>query len=354
MGDIIGLNHLAVWKDIEEYEKECGRLDKWKIFNKIVKLFYHMRIKQDEWSEIKKEKKEKQELESKVGKEAVNEVYNSQGQDLINDQGIESEKRLNSPPVIYILKDFYRRNTMKKEKKNLCLCGCGEEVKPNRKYINGHYWNGRKHTEESKKKMSDSSSGENASFLGKTHTVEVRQKIRESKLGERNPNFGKTISEYQKEKIRNAVSGSKNVNYKGGNIKTNCSNCNKVIEKKRAKFKNTKNSFCDHKCHNEWMEINQCKENNPNWHGGSKYKDYNISFNNKLKTIIRERDGFICQICSKHEDEFIKSHSIHHIDYNKQNSSVKNLVALCNSCHSETNGNREYWTNHLKYRINYG
>lgn len=40
----------------------------------------------------------------------------------------------------------------------------------------------------------------------------------------------------------------------------------------------------------------------------------------------------------------------HNIDYNKNNNDLNNLVTLCHSCHSKTNGNRNNWLNHFKNR----
>ena len=34
---------------------------------------------------------------------------------------------------------------------------------------------------------------------------------------------------------------------------------------------------------------------------------------------------------------------IHHIDYNKQNCSHKNLITTCNQCNTRANFNRSYW-----------
>ena len=52
---------------------------------------------------------------------------------------------------------------------------------------------------------------------------------------------------------------------------------------------------------------------------------------------IRERDNYICQICSQY------GNYVHHIDYNKTNCNPNNLITLCIKCHSKTNFNREYW-----------
>jgi hypothetical protein len=34
---------------------------------------------------------------------------------------------------------------------------------------------------------------------------------------------------------------------------------------------------------------------------------------------------------------------IHHIDYDKKNCSLNNLITLCRGCHAKTNFRRDYW-----------
>ena len=46
-------------------------------------------------------------------------------------------------------------------------------------------------------------------------------------------------------------------------------------------------------------------------------------------------------------EEFIKKLDCHHIDYNKKNCSLNNLITLCRSCHMKTNTNRNYWINYF-------
>jgi hypothetical protein len=40
---------------------------------------------------------------------------------------------------------------------------------------------------------------------------------------------------------------------------------------------------------------------------------------------------------------------IHHIDYDKKNCNPDNLIALCHSCHMQTNHHREFWKNYFKH-----
>ncbi|MCK4670866.1 MAG: HNH endonuclease [Nanoarchaeota archaeon] len=84
-------------------------------------------------------------------------------------------------------------------------------------------------------------------------------------------------------------------------------------------------------------------EKNGNWHNGASFELYGIKFNNKLKEQIRKRDGFNCQECSTHQNKLKQKLSIHHINYNKKDNRVSNLISLCRRCHSQTNSNRKYW-----------
>lgn len=95
----------------------------------------------------------------------------------------------------------------------------------------------------------------------------------------------------------------------------------------------------------------QLGENNSNWQGGTSNESHSFDFNEELKESIRDRDDNTCQVCKLRQEQLDKTLSIHHIDYDKKNSSEDNLISLCNSCHSKTNGNREYWTKVFQQKI---
>ena len=77
-----------------------------------------------------------------------------------------------------------------------------------------------------------------------------------------------------------------------------------------------------------------------------------------LKKIIRKRDDYQCQMCFIHQEELLietnRSLSIHHIDYNKKNSKLNNLISLCNNCHIQTNRNRVFWENYFNIFLKNG
>ncbi len=103
--------------------------------------------------------------------------------------------------------------------------------------------------------------------------------------------------------------------------------------------------------------LNQEKENNPNWNGGTSFEPYTFDFNIRFKEAIRERDNRCCIICNRMEEELNELLSIHHIDYDKKNTFPQNCVSLCRKHHADTQINRQHWKTFfqslLKERYNY-
>jgi len=83
-------------------------------------------------------------------------------------------------------------------------------------------------------------------------------------------------------------------------------------------------------------------ENHPRWQGGISFEPYSLDWTKTLRKSIRERDHYICQICSA------EGIDVHHIDYNKKNCNPDNLITLCHKCHMKTNTNRNTWIIYLK------
>ena len=95
------------------------------------------------------------------------------------------------------------------------------------------------------------------------------------------------------------------------------------------------------------MSKNYLGKNNPSWQGGISFEPYSPEFNKKLKLFVKQRDNFACKLCNS-KDKL----SVHHIDYNKKNSDLKNLILLCRSCNCKVNTNRNYWIEYFKRRLN--
>lgn len=89
------------------------------------------------------------------------------------------------------------------------------------------------------------------------------------------------------------------------------------------------------KCHGEL---------NPNWRDNASLEEYGKAFGRKIRRQVRFRDKYICQLCGCPEIESIRKLSVHHIDYDKKNNKMSNLISLCNPCHLKTNHSRSSWT----------
>lgn len=91
-------------------------------------------------------------------------------------------------------------------------------------------------------------------------------------------------------------------------------------------------------------------ENSSQWKGGISSRKYPYEFlRSGLREKIRERDNYICQLCGK--EQGVKKLDVHHIDYDRENSDVKNLITLCRSCNMEVESNREVWICIFKRKI---
>lgn len=188
-------------------------------------------------------------------------------------------------------------------------------------------WTGRKHSEESKLKMSESRRKRTTHF---SHTEETKEKIRLAMLGRR-ITWSDKISKARK-----------------GNVVISEEQKNHISETLKAHYAINPNPFKG-KVHTEsskqkMREANLGKfrgENGPNWKGGINSLPYDTEWTRWLREIIRERDDNTCQNprC-KTPHELLDTH---HIDYNKENSDQTNLITICKRCHGKTQRNREYW-----------
>jgi len=89
------------------------------------------------------------------------------------------------------------------------------------------------------------------------------------------------------------------------------------------------------------------------WKGGISFEPYCVKFNNEFKERVRAFFDYCCVECGTPQTN-VKLH-IHHVNFNKQSccdNTKPIFVALCHSCHSKTNYDREYWEQHFTEIIN--
>lgn len=124
----------------------------------------------------------------------------------------------------------------------------------------------------------------------------------------------------------------------------------KLFHKNHPEFASNigKKSFLGKK-HTEESKLKMSKthigSNNAHWQGGFSIQ-YPFEFNHNLKETVRQRDNYQCKIC--HISQNSQRLSIHHIDYDKYNLNLDNLISLCRSCHQKTNLSREHWKQYFK------
>lgn len=83
------------------------------------------------------------------------------------------------------------------------------------------------------------------------------------------------------------------------------------------------------------------------WKDGRSYDkdDYGGLFTETLKTSVRRRDNNVCQECNCSSDHDLH---VHHIDDNKLNNDIHNLISLCQRCHSIIHHTKNYVPNNSK------
>ncbi len=193
---------------------------------------------------------------------------------------------------------------------------------------------GRKNPEETKKKISISlkkayDEGRRISCMkGKKHSNETKRKMSLSHMG-------KKISESTRKK-------------------------HSVRLKKLYKDKN-KHPFYGKKqseeTKNKIGKANSLKEHfsgdkHPNWKGGISFEPYDKNFNDKFRRAIRKRDNQVCMLCGVHREKLNRALCVHHINYDKKLTIPQNCISLCNNCHSKTSFNRELWINIFQKLMN--
>lgn len=111
-------------------------------------------------------------------------------------------------------------------------------------------------------------------------------------------------------------------NKKGKLVK--CFICNKQIYKSRKALKGSKSKkyFCSKTCQTIWRNsMVFVGKNHSNW------KDGEFTYKNILLKSNKKR---ICALCSENDVRILAAH---HLDRNRKNNNIVNLIWLCHNCH---------------------
>ncbi len=102
-----------------------------------------------------------------------------------------------------------------------------------------------------------------------------------------------------------------------------CDICGEKTWKQPKQIKHSKSGkfFCSKSCQTLWRNRMYVGKNHPNWkNAGSRYREL----------LIKSRREEICVLCKTEDKRILLAH---HLDGNRKNAKVKNLIWLCHNCH---------------------
>jgi hypothetical protein len=192
---------------------------------------------------------------------------------------------------------------------------------------------GRKHSQESKDKMS-------AAKMGIRPNEETRKKLSLAKKGKkqtpehianmRATKIGKPHSKEHTEKVAATHRGKKRTPETRERMSKAAKGKKKnlTIEQRMALIERQRG----------------CKSHF--WKGGESFKPYCEKFTKEFKNRVRAFFEYRCICCGKHVNECKQNLHVHHVDYDKMiccNDKPAVFAAMCGKHHSTTNHDRDRW-----------
>lgn len=99
-----------------------------------------------------------------------------------------------------------------------------------------------------------------------------------------------------------------------------CFLCGKKVYKEKRHLSSQK-LFCSKTCSVRWHNVEFVASKHGNWKGGQFAYRRILDRSGKYK---------FCTLCNVIDKRFL---IVHHVDHNRGNNSVSNLIWLCNNCH---------------------
>lgn len=131
---------------------------------------------------------------------------------------------------------------------------------------------------------------------------------------------------------------------RGHKVIKECDWCKKIIEIPLYRLIDYRNNFCCKNCKDSHHSLDYRQNKVKNWKNGIG----SGTISNKSLSVKKIIDK--CESCGITKKELGKRMYIHHIDKNRLNSDVSNLIVLCPRCHAKIH-NR---ITHIKWMNNRG
>ncbi len=100
-----------------------------------------------------------------------------------------------------------------------------------------------------------------------------------------------------------------------------CHRCGTKSYKQAHDLKKYEKHFCSRNCSVEWHN---------NYFVQEKHRNFKTGQFSYKKNLIRNGIKAYCRLCSKNDKRILL---VHHIDKNRENNKLTNLVWLCHNCH---------------------
>jgi 5-methylcytosine-specific restriction endonuclease McrA len=129
-------------------------------------------------------------------------------------------------------------------------------------------------------------------------------------------------------------------------VDVECATCGAVLKVFPSRAKQSEHHYCSRKCKRESNKHLPKGEQHHNWKGGG-IGGYRGAMWTRNRRLARKRDKNTCQHCGTAEGYL----SVHHIVPWRvsHDSSLKNLVTLCGSCHMKAE--YQYWRDNPAARL---
>lgn len=127
-------------------------------------------------------------------------------------------------------------------------------------------------------------------------------------------------------------------------IRLACDFCGASILRTPGRLKPT--NYCSRTCANLAHSLRMRGKGNGRYVHGQAPSLYPAEFR-VVRQSVRDRDGSRCRKCGMTEEDNGYALSVHHVNYQKTDNRMDNLVTLCRWCHGSMHGkpeSRERWT----------